>query len=204
MNPKITTILCDVGGVLGTNGWDVPDRKEAARLFGLDWQELEERHKSVVKEFELGRLNTAQYEEKTVFYQPRPFTTQEFRDFMFSRSRPFPESLAAIERVAQSNRYFLATLNNESLELNVHRIQRFGLRRYFCVFFSSCFLGLAKPDVAIYNAVLKLTQRAAEECLFIDDREENVESAAKRGMRTLHCRKPGELGTRLREMGIVS
>ncbi len=202
MATGITAIFSDVGGVLGTNGWDHAGRKKAVEHFGIDWQEFEERHELVVNSFELGHLGLSEYLQRTVFYRMRRFTPDQFRDFMFAQSKPFPESIELFKRLARSKRYFLATLNNESLELNLHRIESFGLRQLFSVFFSSCFLGLKKPDDAIYRMALKLTQRAPQECLFIDDRELNLERAAQCGMRTLHCQEPRQLEPRLQEVGI--
>jgi len=42
------------------------------------------------------------------------------------------------------------------LELNVYRIEKFGLARCFPVFFSSCFLGVRKPDEEIYRWFCRL------------------------------------------------
>ena len=198
----ITAIFSDVGGVLGTNGWDHAGRQKVVEHFGIGWQEFEERHELVVNFFELGRLGLSEYLERTVFYRRRQFTPEQFQDAMFALSKPFPDSVNLFKGLAHTQRYFLATLNNESLELNLHRIETFGLRELFSVFFSSCFLGLKKPDDAIYRMALKLTQRAPQECLFIDDRELNLERAAQCGIRTLHCQEPRQLESRLHEAGI--
>ncbi|MGH9357136.1 MAG: HAD-IA family hydrolase [Terriglobia bacterium] len=202
MASGITTIFSDVGGVLGTNGLDHAIRKRAVQHFGLDGQDFEERHELVVNFLELGSLSLSEYLERTVFYRERPFTPDQFRDFMFAQSKAFPESIALFERLAASKRYLMATLNNESVELNLHRIETFGLRRCFSVFFSSCFLGLKKPDDAIYRMALKLTQRSPQECLFVDDRKLNLERAARCGIRTLYCQDPIQLEPRFREAGI--
>ncbi|MGH9376433.1 MAG: HAD-IA family hydrolase [Terriglobia bacterium] len=202
MAAEITAVFSDVGGVLGTNGWDHAIRKRAVEHFGIDWQDFEERHELVVTSFELGQLSLSEYLEQTVFYRVRRFTPDQFRDFMFAQSRPFPESIALFKRLAQSKRYFLATLNNESLEMNLHRIEHFGLRQIFSIFFTSSFLGLKKPGDAIYRMALKLTQRNPQECLFIDDRQLNLERAAQCGIRTLRCDDPRQLESRLQEAGI--
>lgn len=196
----IQAIFSDVGGVLGTNGWDRGARQKAAEQFKIDWLEFEDRHELVVNAFETGQLGLDEYLERTVFYRPRDFSKEQFRDFMFAQSRPFPEALALYRRLTQSKRYFLATLNNESLELNLHRIQLFGLREIFSVFLSSCFLGLKKPHDAIYRLALKLTQRKPEECVFIDDRLLNVERARQCGMQTIHCQGPEKLESQVREL----
>ena len=97
----------------------------------------------------------------------------------------------------------MATLNNEILELNVYRIEKFGLRRYFPVFFSSCFLGLRKPDEAIYRMVLQITQRAPQECVFIDDREVNLECPRELGINTILFKDAAQLRTELITKGVV-
>lgn len=40
----------------------------------------------------------------------------------------------------------LATLNNESRDLNEHRVAKFQLGNYFSMFLSSCYLSIRKPD----------------------------------------------------------
>ncbi|MBR5973717.1 MAG: HAD family phosphatase [Clostridiales bacterium] len=51
------------------------------------------------------------------------------------------------------------------------------------VFVSSDYLML-KPDVKIYETFLEKYGLKAEECLFVDDREDNTEGARKAGMNT--------------------
>ena len=200
---EITALFWDVGGVLLTNGWDKTSRREAAERFGLDWEEFEDRHQDVVTAFETGRLSLEEYLKRTVFYRFRPFSTDEFKKFMFAKSRPHPEALGIVAELASAGGYLLATLNNEPLELNLYRIQQFGLRKYFTAFFSSCFLGVNKPDEAIYRRALQITQRAPEECLFIDDRSLNLECARQCGMRTILYQSPAQLRHELREAGVA-
>ena len=171
----ITTIFFDIGGVLATDGWGHESRRAAAEKFGLDWDEYSDRHEKLAHAIEINQMTLERYLDRAIFYRPRPFAREEFRGFIFAQSEPKPDSLKVVEDLHQSGRYFMATLNNEILELNLYRIERFGLRRYFPVFFSSCFLGLRKPDEAIYRMVVQITQRTPEECIFIDDREVNLE-----------------------------
>jgi len=44
---------------------------------------------------------------------------------------------------------------------------------------------LAKPEAAIFQACLKVVGSKPEECLFIDDRADNVEAAQALGMRAV-------------------
>lgn len=96
----------------------------------------------------------------------------------------------------------MAMLNNESLEVNEYRIRQFGLRKYFSVFLSSCYLGVRKPEKAIYRMALQITQSAPQQSLLIDDRVLNLEAARRRRMNTIHFKDapPGE--KELRALGL--
>ena len=139
----------------------------------------------VVSSFERGKITLDEYLDRTVFYRPRPFSRDEFSKFMYSLSQPFPEVLAFAQALADSGKYFMGTINNESRELNDYRIETFGLRKMFRIFISSCFVGLRKPEGEIYRLALETTQFAGEECCFVDDRALNLECAAKLGMKTI-------------------
>src|SRR6266404_2297797 len=147
-------------------------------------------------------LTLERYLDRVVFYRPRAFSRDEFRAFVFAQSQPKPESLEIARQLAGLKKYFLATLNNEVLELNLYRIRHFDLSECFSVFFSSCFLGLRKPDEAIYRAALNILQRPAEQCLFIDDREVNLECPRELGLRTIHFQDARQLRRELAENGV--
>ncbi len=199
---SITAIFWDVGGVLLTNGWDRTARRKMVEKFGLDWEDFESRHELLNTAFETGHLGLEDYLDRTVFCCPRDFTRQSVKDCIFSQSQSYPETLSIVSQLARTPKYYLGTLNNESMELNQYRIQRFGLRDYFSVFLSSCFLGVRKPEKAIYNLVLGITQRAPGECVFIDDRPLNLECALMLGIHTVRYQNPGQLKAKLRNLGV--
>jgi len=199
----ITTIFFDIGGVLLTDGWGHDSRRAAADHFGLDWEEFRDRHEKVAHAIETNRMTLDQYLNRAVFYRPRSFTREEFRGFIFAQSQPKPESIEIAKQLAASKTFFMATINNEILELNSYRLEKFGLRAIFPVFFSSCFLGLRKPDEAIYRAVLQITQRNAGECIFIDDREVNLECPREMGFNTILFQGADQLRSQLHELGVT-
>ena len=198
----ITTIFFDIGGVLLTDGWGHASRRAAAEKFGLDWEEYAERHEKVAHAIETNRLSLDEYLRRTIFHRPRSFTREEFREFIFAQSQPYPETIEIARRLATSQKYLMATINNEIFELNVYRLQTFALRDSFPVFFSSCFLGIRKPDEAIYRLALQVTQRKAEECLFIDDREVNLECPREMGLQTILYSSASQLRNALPQHGI--
>jgi putative hydrolase of the HAD superfamily len=198
----ISTIFFDIGGVLLTDGWGHDSRRAAAERFGLDWDEYSDRHEKVAHAIETNSLTLERYLDRAIFYRPRTFPREEFRDYIFAQSQPKPDSIEIARQLAAARKYFLATINNEILELNLYRIEQFGLRRYFSVFFSSCFLGLRKPDEAIYGTALQVSQRRPAECIFIDDREVNLECPRELGIATILFRDAAQLRQDLQNHGV--
>jgi len=156
---EIRAIFFDLGGVCLTNGWDREQRQLVAQQLGFDHQAFERRHQYVVDALERGALSLDDYLRWTLFYEPRPFEPQTVVEAIFSLSQAVPGTLEIVGRLAEQG-YFLATLNNESRELNEHRIRRFGLRTYFSAFFSSCYLGSLKPEPEHYLKALRTKRKS--------------------------------------------
>jgi len=201
--PKISALFWDVGGVLLTNAWDRTQRETALGRFQLDETEFQDRHEMVVSSFERGKITLDEYLDRTIFYRPRAFTKEEFCREMYSLSQPNIEVLDLAKKLARAGQYQMATINNESRELNHYRIQNFGLREIFSLFVSSCFVGIRKPEVGIYRLALEITQNPPEQCCFIDDRALNLESAARLGMHAIHMNTAAQLEQELKKLGVT-
>jgi len=199
---SIRALFWDVGGVLLTNAWDHTQRSEAIKRFQLDEREFQDRHQMVVSSFERGKITLDEYLDRTVFYRPRTFSREVFRDYMFSLSQPLPGMLEFAQSLGDSGKYLMSTINNESRELNYYRMDTFGLRKIFRLFFSSCFVGLRKPERDIYRQALETTQIPPEECCFIDDRALNLECAAQLGMHTIEMDSLEQLQADLGKLGV--
>jgi len=193
-----------VGGVLLTNAWDRAQRQRALASFGLDEVEFDDRHDMLVSSFERGKISLQEYLERTIFYRPRSFTPQQFKDCMYSLSQANHDTLQLAQSLARSGKYLMATINNESTELNLYRIQTFGLREIFDLFVSSCFVGLRKPEEGIYQLALQITQRPPEECCFVDDRALNLDAAARLGMHVIRMENAQQLRGELAKLGVTA
>jgi putative hydrolase of the HAD superfamily len=196
-------ILFDVGGVLLTNGWDHGERAAAVAHFGLDAAALEIRHEEVMDAWERGAIDLNQYLDVAVFYEPRAFSRSEFFSFMLAQSQKLPDgALHILAELAESNPCLIGALNNEARETNDFRFDHFGLRRYFKVAFSSCYVGLRKPEPAIYRRALDILGCSPERVLFIDDREENVAGGLAAGMKAIRFTEADALRGELRSLGV--
>lgn len=200
----IRTILFDVGGVLGTNGWDHNQRAAACLQFGIDREAYEARHEEVVGAWERGNMTMDEYLDITVFERPRAFTRGAFREFMFAQSKPRPAMLQLAAALARTGVYTMMTMNNESAELNAHRIRTFGLRDLFSAFLSSCYLGTRKPWGDFYDRALAISQADAATTVFIDDREENLAPVRERGVHTLQAMDEPSVRAGLAQLGVTT
>lgn len=181
--PQITTLFVDIGGVLLTDGWDHHARERAATTFHLDFSEFDELHHVVFATYEEGKLSLEGYLSRTVFHEPRGFTRDDFRDFMFAQSRAHPEMIELIVHLKSQNKLKIVAVSNEARELNAHRIRQFRLDAFVDAFISSCFVHLRKPDADIFRLALDVAQVPAEQVVYIENTPMFVDVAAELGIR---------------------
>lgn len=200
---QITHLFLDIGNVILTNGWDRQMRRKAAETFGIDHDEMDERHHLTFDTYEEGKLSLDDYLYRVVFYEKRSFSPEEFKEFMFSQSRPFPEMMDMIRRLKSRYGLKVAAVSNEGRELTVHRISTFKLDDFIDFFISSCFVHYRKPDADIYRIALDIAQAAAPQVVYIEDRDMFVAVAEELGIRGIVHR--GYVSTReaLARLGLV-
>ncbi len=179
---EITTLFLDIGGVLLTNGWGHQSRALAAKAFDLNLADMEDRHHLTFDTYEVGKLTLEEYLSRTVFYQQRPFTRDQFREFMFAQSQPFPEMIDMVRTLKARHALRIAVVNNEGRELNSHRIRTFKLDEFVDFFISSCFVRFRKPDADIFRLALDVAQVPAGQVVYIEDQPMFVQIAEGLGI----------------------
>jgi len=203
MATAITTLFTDVGGVLGTNGWDRHMRQQAAQTFSLDYDEMNERHNLTFDAYEEGKLGLDEYLTRLVFYKERAFTRQQFQKFMFDQSQPFPQMLDLMRDLKARYRLKVATVNNEGRTLNEYRIRKLGLINFVDFFVSSCFVHIRKPDADIFRVALDIAQATPAQTVYLDDRAMFVEVAQGLGIQGIHHTRYETTRAALAELGLT-
>jgi putative hydrolase of the HAD superfamily len=198
----ITTLFLDVGGVLLTNGWGHQSRALAAKAFDLNLDEMEDRHHLTFDTYEVGKLTLEEYLSRTVFYEERPFTRDQFREFMFAQTQPYPEMIELVRNLKAQHELRIATVNNEARELNSHRIQTFKLDEFVDFFVSSCFVHFRKPDADIFRLALDIAQVPTEQVVYIDDQPMFVQIAEGLGIRSIRHTDYQSTRTQLASFGL--
>ena len=197
-------ILFDVGGVMLTNGWDHKERALVLAHFGLDREAFEVRHPEPYDALERDTITLEAYLAATVFYEPRPFTPDEFIEAMKLQSVPIPSNaMGILGEVAASDKLLVGLLNNECRLLHEYRMQKFGLKHYLDVQFSSCYLGMRKPDADIYSRALDILGLAPERVIFIDDRENNAAAATSAGIHAIQFLDEEQLRHDLQQLEVL-
>jgi len=161
---QIRAIFWDVGGVLLTHAWDRTQREAALEHFKLDRRRV----CGPATRWWFRRSNAARSGSTNTSIAP--FSTEHDLS-----AGGVPEiyllALATAGRGSQvcegAGRFQEVSDGDdqqESRDLNLYRIERFGLRSIFSLFISSCFVGLRKPENDIYRLALDATQQVPEEC----------------------------------------
>ncbi|MDR3735534.1 MAG: HAD family phosphatase [Acidobacteriaceae bacterium] len=202
---EIKTIYFDIGGVLLSNGFDEHQRAHVLPQFGVDLADYETRHPAANHKWERGLCTAHEYFNETLFYKPRDFGFDEIWAAVKAQSAVLhPGCFDIVAELQAVGRYRLCTLNNESRELNDYRLQAFGLTQYFDTFICSGYVNEMKPHPNIYRSALELTQAAAEQSVFIDDREENLTPARALGMKGIRLQYPEQLREDLLKLGVTT
>ncbi|WP_027556033.1 HAD-IA family hydrolase [Bradyrhizobium sp. Cp5.3] len=97
-----------------------------------------------------------------------------------------PEAVRTIEAAASAGKR-LAILSNE-LDLFYGKgfTSRFPLLSGFEVVVDATYTGILKPDPRAYELCLAALKLSADQCVFVDDQQRNIDGAEKIGMSTVH------------------
>lgn len=112
-----------------------------------------------------------------------PAQISELRQDLWGVFEPNEKVLAWVDRLRSS--YRVVILSNATEVLDDVLRDQFQITTRFDMIFNSARLGLAKPDPAVYREVLHRLGITAGEAVFIDDRTENIATAAMVGLHVL-------------------
>jgi putative hydrolase of the HAD superfamily len=183
--PKITTLFTDIGGVLLTNGWDRALRKKTAEKFGIDQNEMNDRHHLTYDTYEVGKMGLDEYLDRVVFYTKRSFSPETLKQWILEEAHPYPDTIELVRSLKKLNGIKIAVVSNEGRELAVDRIARFKLKEFADFFIVSSFVHFRKPDIDIFKLALDVAQVAPENVAYLEDRPMFAEIARGLGIQSI-------------------
>jgi len=133
--------------------------------------------------FERGEIDEDTYRQR-YFRDRRAVDLDGVKDCM-RRAYRFKEGMKAVLDDLVASGAQLYALSNYPVWYQIID-EELLLHRYLKWDFVSCHLGVRKPDPAIYAKVLAALDEEAARCVFVDDRQVNVDAAVASGMHG-HC-----------------
>ena len=205
MSSDIRTIFWDLGGVLLTNGWDIHQRTRVLGRLGVDLNAYEAVQEQANYYWERGLITAEDFFRQTVLTPNAKLglTFDVLWKQVCAESKVLnPACLDLLAELKQTGKYRLATLNNESRELNEYRLDAFKLRSLFDYFICSGYVHEMKPLPGIYRSAVDVSGFSPATALFIDDKAENCDAARSLGMHAIHFTSPDQLKASLDKWGI--
>lgn len=182
----VEALFLDIGGVLLTNGWDHALRFKTAETFNIDKEEMDSRHRLIFDTYETGKLTFDEYLKRVIFFEKRPFTVQDVKQFIFNAARPHDEMINFIKEIKKRHHLKVGVVSNEGRELAIDRISKFNLASFVDFFIVSSFVHFRKPDADIYKLAIDVVQVPPSRIAYIDDRQLLVEIAKGFGIQGIH------------------
>ncbi|MCF8378558.1 MAG: HAD family phosphatase [Bacteroidales bacterium] len=193
----IKNIIFDFGGVI--INIDYFRTRDAFLKLGLDnFDEIYSQFNQnpIFDQFETGRINEDIFFSEIEKLSEGRLIRKDSIEAWNAMLLDFPQdNYEFLKSIKNKYRTFLLSNTNEThLEYYFNKLKVwYGIENMDPLFektYFSCRLNLRKPNVEIFDYVLKDSQLRPEETLFIDDSPQHVEGARKAGLRAFHLTKP--------------
>ena len=190
-------LLLDVMDTLVREPWF----EDAPAFFGMTMDELlAVKHPTSWIDFEKGRIGEQEFLDG-FFRDGRAYDQQGFVAHLRQGYRWLPGMEALLGELAEAGRAMHALSNYPVWYRSIEEDLR--LTRFLEWTFVSCKTGFRKPDASAYTAALEQLGVPPERCLFVDDRQENVNAAQALGLDAVRFRDAAALRTALQERGCL-
>ena len=142
--------------------------------------------------FETGNLSDEEFRATLRKHIPKPVSDSEIDDAWNAMLLTIPETTFELLRnIGSKKRIFLLSNTNHIHVRAFTKIidRQFGFRNFEKLFektYYSCNMNMRKPNLDIFDFVVRENHLNVDETLFIDDSPQHVEGARKYGLTALH------------------
>ncbi len=198
----ITCVISDLGKVILFFDNHIFFRKmaEFCPYSAADIAERVHWHRDLIRSFDTGTISSEDFYREVIQRLEAEVNQETFFKIYSDVFSLNPPVLDVLKRL--KNQYKLILLSNTD-------VKRFGFIReafpdvlIFDEYVLSFEVGYLKPHPQIYREALERARARAEDCVFIDDLEENIEGARNVGLETILYGPRTDLEAELRSRGL--
>jgi len=176
----IKALIFDFGGVctVGHLLKDFSLRLSAQCSYSKD--DIERVFREFDRPYETGEISPEEFWGKFKHKLNLELSMNELQKLFFGSYRINQDVLDLIKQ--SRNKYKTVLFTNNYQDLFEYIKQQYDLSDYFDILISSSSMHLRKPEEVAYWYLLKRLGLIAEECVFIDDKQKNIDSAKSLGI----------------------
>ena len=198
----IKHLIFDLGGVL-VKVDPKPFIYQFSKAFNIKPDDLKKNENDgAYLDFQIGKINGEDFHRRTCEHFNHFIPINEFKEIWESMLVGEIDGTVAIINKLYEKKYELSLLSNtdswhfEYCEKIIPDLYKFKHK------FLSYDLKMKKPDAEIFLAVVEKLKAKPEQCVFIDDLEQNIESAKNLNFQTIHFQDAEQLQIELKELGV--
>lgn len=197
----IKNVILDIGDVLADFRW-----KDLMEDLGFSEAAKKSLEENMVKSplwHEMDRGTLEGEDVIKVFQEANPEYQKEVAEFFGNVNalvEPFDYAVSFIKELKEKGYKVYLLSNYPSFAFSMHAKEKFTFLPYVDGKVISGFIKMVKPERDIYEYLLSQYDLLAEECVFLDDRQENVEGAKEVGMKGIVFRSYSQARQELDKM----
>lgn len=153
------------------------------------------------KDFSLGKVSEAEYFQSVKNSFPGELDLSELKELILSGFSPDYRLIDFLRTLA--GRYLLGIISNHPKEWFDYFFNLGALGEIFRVNAVSGYLGVRKPDKAIFESALKMAGVSPREAIYVDDRLEMTEEAERLGIRIIIYKGVENFKIELKKFNII-
>ncbi len=148
----------------------------------------------------LEKITEKEYFTKIINHFNLPTSVLQLHERATELTQPVEGTWEIVKKL--KGKYILAILSDMNEEWAKVRENKFKISEHFDYVVYSYKVGVQKPNIKIYNYLLNLMKIPAYECIFIDDKQENIDIARELGIKTILFENAVQLKQELADLGI--
>lgn len=194
---KLPVLLFDIMDTIVRD----PFYQDVPAFFGMSLKELIDcKHPTAWLEFEKGLIDEMELARK-FFKDGRDFDLEGLKTCM-RNGYSYIEGIEQLLLSLKQNHYEMHAFTNYPIWYQLIE-DKLKLSKYLSWTFCSYAFGKRKPDTEFYKEVVRRLNVDPTNCIFVDDRQKNVEAAIEVGIRGVHFKNVNLLCEELSSMELI-